>query len=410
MSVAELRQLLDKHRVPHKDCIEKAELIFRAQQALRANETVAKSKMKEDYDEAVNVSSPQAGETGLAQEENHRDVKMENSSQHRNNAEEECQRPPFDNAREPAYETLNEPTTATSKSMQKDIPSVFQSMVEPPPPPPPQAPAPHPYFKDNIDSNALGKESHKSTENLNEAEQDEVNPEDQKLYPEKNSENIGVEKTSTTSTNYTFGADHTATTEPGRDAATTSSNVLDNPQIRMKIELRKSQEEFESQQRATARIQRLKSAELEKEKIDLATQRHYSRIEKKVKRWSRGKSLIRMLTTMHTILPSRAPKLSLNLRSTADDVKIAYKKALRTVHPDKLISASMSDRMKAEQVFKALRDAYTLDMQVASEIERKEKEATTRASAYYRLSKKFSGRGVGSGQFHGKVYHSQRWE
>ena len=159
----------------------------------------------------------------------------------------------------------------------------------------------------------------------------------------------------------------------------------------MKIELRKSQEEFESQQRATARIQRLKSAELEKEKIDLATQRHYSRIEKKVKRWSRGKSLIRLLTTMHTILPSRAPKLSLNLRSTADDVKIAYKKALRTVHPDKLISASMSDRMKAEQVFKALRDAYTLDMQVASEIERKEKEATMRASAYYRLSKSLVG-------------------
>ena len=103
-------------------------------------------------------------------------------------------------------------------------------------------------------------------------------------------------------------------------------------------------------------------------------------------------------------------KIIFEFASTADDVKIAYKKALRTVHPDKLISASMSDRMKAEQVFKALRDAYTLDMQVASEIERKEKEATTRASAYYRLSKSLVGRGVGSGQFHGKVYHSQRWE
>ena len=282
--------------------------------------------------------------------------------------------------------------------MQKDIPSVFQSMVEPPPPPPPQAPAPHPYFKDNIDSNTLGKESHKSTENLNEAEQDETNPEDQKLYPEKNSENIGVEKTSTTSTNYTFGADHTATTEPGRDAATTSNNVLDNPQIRMKIELRKSQEEFESQQRATARIQRLKSAELEKEKIDLATQRHYSRIEKSKKMESWQVFNTHAYYNAHNFT-FPAPKLSLNLRSTADDVKIAYKKALRTVHPDKLISASMSDRMKAEQVFKALRDAYTLDMQVASEIERKEKEATTRASAYYRLSKKFGGRGVGLGNF-----------
>ena len=101
MSVAELRQLLDKHRVPHKDCIEKAELIFRAQQALRANETVEKSKMKDAYDEAVNVSSPHARETGWTQEESHHDENMENSRQHRNNAEEECQRPPFDNVKEP---------------------------------------------------------------------------------------------------------------------------------------------------------------------------------------------------------------------------------------------------------------------------------------------------------------------
>ena len=58
--------------------------------------------------------------------------------------------------------------------MQKDIPSVFQSMVEPPPPPPPQAPAPHPYFKENSDSKAVTKESHKPTENENEIKQDET--------------------------------------------------------------------------------------------------------------------------------------------------------------------------------------------------------------------------------------------
>ena len=118
----------------------------------------------------------------------------------------------------------------------------------------PQAPAPHPYFKENSDSKAVTKESHKPTENENEIKQDETNPEDQKLYPEKNSETIGVEQTSTTSTNYTFGADHMAATKPDRDAAATTNNILDDPQIRMKIELRKSQEEFESQQRATARI------------------------------------------------------------------------------------------------------------------------------------------------------------
>ena len=99
----------------------------------------------------------------------------------------------------------------------------------------------------------------------------------------------------------------------------------------------------------------------------------------------------------------------LNLRSTADDVKVAYKKALRAVHPDKLVGASMSDRMKAEQMFKALRDAYALDMQVASEIERKEKESTNRANAYYRLSKKFGLNGVSGSNCHCRFiskYHS----
>ena len=71
----------------------------------------------------------------------------------------------------------------------------------------------------------------------------------------------------------------------------------------MKIELRKSPKNL-NHSSDNCTIQRLKSAELEKEKIDLATQRHYLAL-KKVKRWSRGKSL-RLLTTMHTILPSRA--------------------------------------------------------------------------------------------------------
>ena len=94
MSVAELRQLLDKHRVPHKDCIEKAELIFRAQQALRANENVEKSKMKDAYDEAVNVSSPHARETGWPKRKT---IVMKNGEfpPTRNNAEEEVNAHPL---------------------------------------------------------------------------------------------------------------------------------------------------------------------------------------------------------------------------------------------------------------------------------------------------------------------------
>ena len=51
----------------------------------------------------------------------------------------------------------------------------------------------------------------------------------------------------------------------------------------------------------------------------------------------------------------RAPPLKLRLTSTAADVKRAYRKALRAVHPDKLAQASLTDRLVAEHVFSASR-------------------------------------------------------
>ena len=53
------------------------------------------------------------------------------------------------------------------------------------------------------------------------------------------------------------------------------------------------------------------------------------------------------------------PKLDLRISSTAADVKRAYKQALRAVHPDKLATASVDDRVRGEFVFSALREAYS---------------------------------------------------
>ena len=92
-----------------------------------------------------------------------------------------------------------------------------------------------------------------------------------------------------------------------------------------------------------------------------------------VKKWAKGKSFIRLLTTIHAILPSRAPKLKLNLRSTASDIKLAYKKALRAVHPDKMAGAPAPDRLKAEYIFNALRDGYAKDCAIAKEAARAKK-------------------------------------
>ncbi len=449
MSVTDLRQLLDKYKVPHKDCIEKGELIFRAQQAMRADETMRRRRFTNgsDIGNAKSNLVPKFGSNvyGVQHinkvDENQSDNDNNNSSSIDNNNTDK--KKDIDNSeevqqsfsssstfiyKEAAYETLNEPPP--NDSTNEKIPEVFQNMVEPPPPPPPQAPAPHPYVK--VDNNNK-KNNANNVDNIKvHSEQPQYQPENQakkvfELYEEQEEEQRELQETSggddelellsslSSTTNIESDASNPEDIIVGSGNSSSTGNVLDDPQIRMKIKRRKSQEEFETQRRASERIQRLKSAELEKEKMEIATQRHYSRIERKVKKWAHGKSLIRILTTMHTILPSRAPKLKLNLRSTADDVKVAYKKALRAVHPDKLVGASMSDRMKAEQMFKALRDAYALDMQVASEIERKEKESTNRANAYYRLSKKFglngvSGSNSGKGYHSSKVYHSQRWE
>ena len=54
-----------------------------------------------------------------------------------------------------------------------------------------------------------------------------------------------------------------------------------------------------------------------------------------------------------------ASKLDLRISSTAADVKRAYKQALRAVHPDKLATASVDDRVRGEFVFSALREAYS---------------------------------------------------
>ena len=91
------------------------------------------------------------------------------------------------------------------------------------------------------------------------------------------------------------------------------------------------------------------------------TERVQGTIKDQVQRWATKKSLIRMLCTLEKIMPRDRvplPKLDLRPNSTAADVKKAYKHALRAVHPDKLATASVDDRVRAGFVFSALRESY----------------------------------------------------
>ena len=257
MSVYKLRQLLDNFKIPHRDCIEKAELLFRAQQAVRANMAQASRQTKE--------GSFSAGG--------------------------------------PAADGLHGGMAGASEKGKAPPASATDSPLE-------------------TERGAPGPSSSGGTPSFHRAD--------------------GSEK---------------------------RTSPMD-PAIRMKIEKRKGEEEHERERRASERVLKMKLAEMERQRSEHDVKRFQDSADLQVRKWAQGKSFIRLLTTIHTILPSRAPKLKLTLRSTASDIKLAYKKALRAVHPDKMAGAPAPDRLKAEYIFNALRDGYTKDCAVAKEAAR----------------------------------------
>ena len=129
-----------------------------------------------------------------------------------------------------------------------------------------------------------------------------------------------------------------------------------------RIEERRLREELVTQQRAEKKVRQLRQAEQVHKAQARQTERVQGTIKDQVQRWAAKKSLIRMLCTLEKIMPRERvslPKLDLRISSTAADVKRAYKQALRAVHPDKLATASVDDRVRGEFVFSALREAYS---------------------------------------------------
>ena len=128
-----------------------------------------------------------------------------------------------------------------------------------------------------------------------------------------------------------------------------------------RIEERRLREELLTKQRAERKVRQLQHAEQIRKDEARQTERVQGTIKDQVQRWASNKSLIRMLCTLEKIMPRdriSLPKLDLRLRSTAADVKKAYKQALRAVHPDKLATARVDDRVRGEFVFNALRESY----------------------------------------------------
>ena len=138
----------------------------------------------------------------------------------------------------------------------------------------------------------------------------------------------------------------------------------------------------ESQQQIDSAVHRRRQERAEEKKQQderMATSELIqSEVKSKIVSWSslpnRGKSIEELLNTLDTILPECVPRGCLSAgplvlgSSSPSEVKKAYMKAVRLIHPDKLsIEVSLKTKMLAEaafilvtEVFDAYRSAHGL--------------------------------------------------
>lgn len=84
-------------------------------------------------------------------------------------------------------------------------------------------------------------------------------------------------------------------------------------------------------------------------------------IETRVRVWARGKNIKAMLSSLDAVLLTKEVPDSIASLAAAggpDDVKKAYMRAVRIVHPDKSSTAPLEAQVEAHKVFTVLSDAY----------------------------------------------------
>ena len=403
MSVSELRYFLNLRKIPHRDCIEKIELLFRAQQALEKEQG---DHVTSDFASGVNVLS---SDNEVDREEK---AAWETSSDEEDQTEEQVKK----------TEEVKEEVKEEEEDEDDDL--VFRLSRRSGKRSKAAAAAA------DIDTKASGttidhgaQERRKKQHALRRAK---------RRAAKKSASSSTLSSSSSTTTTATrrgrhnrthnhraevAGGEDTGTTNIDTSSrsttgiATTAINMLPTPEKRrqqqqppppllptvssfdttsttfftapppvsssaaapppptfrpsdvtnQRIEERRLREELEKQQREKDAVAKLRGEERRKEAEAEETASIQGKLRHEVQHWAMNKSLIRMLCTLDKIMPPdriALPTLKLRLSSTTADVKTAYKQALRCVHPDKLSTATTNDRVRGEYVFNALREAF----------------------------------------------------
>ena len=437
MSVSALRKLLDERKVPHRDCLEKGELLFRAKQALSAEAAeMTEAERVAAVEEELNQAHQGGGGGGGGRREGklmERKEEWEEDKSEVDADEKEIQQHDEEAKMNANLESFAADAMSPNRDEEQDDAEGEEEQEEDDDDDglvfrlsrrsgkrgtTAAASPPVAYTPDEEDQISAAEQRKKKQEKLRAKRRAAVGKQRsgrrtnrrenrrQKQSPESATTTVAaaaVPPSPTPSppppppapTTTDFVLPTPSADGPTVTSRTTMNTVFDLPDLQrsarrppppsappaytpsrgtnQRIEERRLREELVTQQRAEQKGRQLRQAEQVHKAQARQTERVQGTIKDQVQRWAVKKSLIRMLCTLEKIMPRERvplPKLDLRLSSTAADVKRAYKQALRAVHPDKLATASVDDRVRGEFVFSALRESYARSEKLKEDKER----------------------------------------
>lgn len=135
---------------------------------------------------------------------------------------------------------------------------------------------------------------------------------------------------------------------------------LPTKRMARKLERRLSERQVEVQARQQERVRQLAVEEAKRSEVEQKRDRAQAGIDSRVSRWASGKGIRQMLATLNHILSERrvTDDVAAGALGSSDQVKRAYLKAVRKLHPDKLTGLPLEQRLEAQAVFAVLSTAH----------------------------------------------------
>lgn len=130
------------------------------------------------------------------------------------------------------------------------------------------------------------------------------------------------------------------------------SAILETMEERILTQQREMQRRLQTRRRDRQQLME------QKEQEALASVSLGQEVDRIVSTWARNKSIADLLRTIHEIAPTNVTSIELALDCSPSDIKRAYMKIVRLIHPDKLTMHQLRDRLLAQALFTVVTGSY----------------------------------------------------